>query len=263
MFGVVAFSLAVVAREFVSGARARRRDDRRGARPRCSRSCAATAVATAATWCTPGSRCCSSASPRRGRSTTSATCGSRPARPRRSAAARSLRQGDLRGSTTRPTPARPQLRRGARRRQGRQARRHAAPGRDYYPSSDRRSARSPASSRASRPARSACAGVRSDLWTAIQPDLSILQKPVRHGRPALSATPTPKVKGTILSGDRPDVPRARAVGDLPGHLLPVRRLDLVRRRAGPARRDHRVPQAARPRTEPQRVAVPKLAEVPA
>ena len=58
--------------------------------------------------------------------------------------------------------------------QGRQARRDAAPERGYYPSQDPTPrARRRASSRARRRARSACsAGLRRDVWTAVQPDIA-------------------------------------------------------------------------------------------
>ena len=75
MFCLAAFMLAAVGQEFWRGDARAAGDQPASPRPsRWSRSCGATAGATAATWCTSGSRCCSSASRRRRRSSTCATC---------------------------------------------------------------------------------------------------------------------------------------------------------------------------------------------
>jgi cytochrome c-type biogenesis protein CcmF len=105
-------------------------------------------------------------------------------------------------------------------------------------------------------------GVRSDLWTAIQPDLSILQKPVAMADQRFGNA-DPKVKGTILQAIG-QMYLARAPSAtfrviffpfvawiwLGGALILLGAIVALRR-------------PRRPRTQPQRVAVPKLAEVPA
>ena len=79
MFCLVAFVLAVVGQELWRGTRGAPDDDRRVAgRARSRGSPGATGAATAASSCTRGSPCCSSAWPRRRRSSTSATCACRP-----------------------------------------------------------------------------------------------------------------------------------------------------------------------------------------
>ena len=79
LFAVATFAIGVAVQELWRGMRARQAMTQR--RPGASRSpgwSGATAAATAATSCTSGSPCCSSASPRRRRSTASATSASRP-----------------------------------------------------------------------------------------------------------------------------------------------------------------------------------------
>jgi cytochrome c-type biogenesis protein CcmF len=105
-------------------------------------------------------------------------------------------------------------------------------------------------------------GVRSDLWTAIQPDLSILQKPVAMADQRFGSA-DPQVQGTIL----------RAIGQmylarrpaatfrvivfpfvawiwLGGALLVLGAITAFRR-------------PGRPRLQAQRAPAPRLAEVPA
>ncbi len=80
MFCLVAFVLAAVGQELVARHDGAPHDDAASpGRARWRGSPAATAAATAASWCTPASRCCSWAWRRRRRSSTSATCACRPA----------------------------------------------------------------------------------------------------------------------------------------------------------------------------------------
>src|SRR4051812_45041615 len=105
-------------------------------------------------------------------------------------------------------------------------------------------------------------GVRSDLWTAIQPDLSILQKPVAMADQRF-ATADPKVKATILQAiGQMYLARAPAATFrvivfpfvawiwLGGALLLLGAITALRRPGGP-------------RTQPQRAPAPKLAEATA
>ena len=73
MFVLAGFVLGAVGQELVRGVRARRVMAASRCRSRSSRWSGATGAATAATSCTPGWRCCSSASPPPRASPTSAT----------------------------------------------------------------------------------------------------------------------------------------------------------------------------------------------
>ena len=161
MFTLIAFVLAVVGQEFWRGARGAPRDDRRAL--------AARARAAGRPQPAPlrrlhrarrASRCCSSAWPRRRRSSTSATCGSRPGQ--------STEVGDYKVTYREPTAALGDDRAGTGApitlgavldvRRGRRAL-HAAPVAQLLPDAATPSrGRSGASSRASRPARWTCAG---------------------------------------------------------------------------------------------------------
>jgi cytochrome c-type biogenesis protein CcmF len=107
-------------------------------------------------------------------------------------------------------------------------------------------------------------GVRSDLWTAIQPDLSILQKPVAMADQRFG-TASPKVKGAILQAigqmyvARAPVATFRVIVFpfvawiwLGGALLLLGAITAFRR-----------PRRPRPRPERAKAGAPQLAEVPA
>ena len=232
------------------GVRARRAMTGDACPARSSRSCGATAVATAATSSTSGWRCCSSAWRRPRRSSTPARRrGSSPARRRRSAATTSRYVKPTVARGRRP-PQRPAASRSTSAPCSTSAKngKHVGtlrPERGYFPPTrpDAR-ARSRASSRARRRARSACApGLRARRLDRDRARRrATCSRLDRRGRQGLHRAPSdlPAEQRVACS---PGARRARrplrrkpAAGDVPadrlaaGHLDLDRRADRVRRR---------------------------------
>ena len=186
MFAFAAFVIAVTVQEFVRGAAARRAMAGESPRARdASRSCAATAGATAATSSTSGWRCCSSASPRRRPSSTRTTSCSSPARRRRSATTRPLRAPDVEHRHRAPASLE-KISFGAVLdvSQERQARHDAAPVEGLLPVAGRRATSAPIGRFFEGEATSEVgmkAGLRRDLWTAMSPDISKMRPIIDKG----------------------------------------------------------------------------------
>ena len=217
--------------------------------PRWAASWPATAAATAATSSTPGSRSCSSPSPRRRASRRARTCACSPASRRKVGDY----DGHLRASRRSSIdPKEQRLNFGAVLDVSRDGKQVATlyPSRNYYSIDDRRRARSPASSRARRRARSGRrTSVGGDIWTAMRPDLTPLDDGDRarstsglqrslpgHRARRTDARPArgdARLHGPPGPGDpqpRGALRRQSAAGRLPRQRQPARDLDLDRRR---------------------------------
>ena len=241
MFTFVAFVLAVVGQEFARGAAGAAHDDRRVAGR--ARSCAwrgATGAATAATWCTPGSRCCSSAWRRPRRSSSSATCACRPGDSFELDGYEVTYRARHRLARRRRAPAPARRSRSARccdvRRGGDTF--TLRPSRNYYSTAGPLArARSRASSRARPPARSTCAGGcgATSGWRC-GPTSTRSTAPIREARPRVLRLARPTSQALVIARARRALPRQPAAGGVPRDRLAAGGVDLDRRRDRRARR---------------------------
>ncbi len=214
-------------------------------RARWRSSWGATAAATAATWCTRGSRCCSWAWPGPRRSRISATCACRRASGSPPTATRSPTCGRP-PSWAATAPAR--ARRSPSARCWRCARATSRftlrPSRNFYPSRDMgdgaigRFFEGEATSEVD-----VRWGLRRDLWAAVRPDISALDGPIREANRRFGDSDG-NVQAIAIAAIAESLPARPPAGRVPHDRLAAGVVDLDRRRHRAAgRADRRLAHA--------------------